>query len=69
MSAERILPNWCEAEVDDMAGAHEQATMVVRSLIAMPGREDWRAWVVHVSDDLDEEIFTLPFSSIMSRLH
>lgn len=52
-----------------MAGAHEQATMVVRSLIAMPGREDWRAWVVHVSDDLDEEIFTLPFSSIMSRLH
>ncbi len=28
-----------------------------------------RAWVLHVSDDLGEEIFALPFSSIMGRLH
>lgn len=68
-NAERIRPNWIETDVADLAEAQERAATVVRSLIAMPGPEDWRSWVLYVSDDLGEEIFALPFSSIMGRLH
>lgn len=67
--AQRILPNCIETEVEDIGEARERATTVVRSLLAKPGPEDWRSWVLHVSDDLGGEIFALPFSSIMGRLH
>jgi hypothetical protein len=34
-----------------------------------PGPEDWREWIMHVTDDLGEEIFALPFSCILGRVH
>lgn len=49
--------------------AHEQAALVVRSLLMAPTAEDWRGWVLHVSDDLGEEIFAVPFASILGKLH
>jgi hypothetical protein len=42
---------------------------VVRSLIMAPGPEDWRGWVLHVSDDDGEEIFDLPFASVLGKPH
>jgi hypothetical protein len=39
--------------------------MVVRSLITAPGPEDWRNWIMHVSDDLGDEVLKLPFSSFV----
>lgn len=68
-SADQILRNRCQADVNDLTEAREQAQQLVRSLIAMPGPEDWRHWVLHVTDDLDEEIFALPFTALMGRLH
>lgn len=65
-SSGQVLLNVCDVEVDDVADAREQAAMVVRSLVAIPGPEDWRAWVLHVNDDLGDEIFALPFSSVMT---
>lgn len=55
--------------VGDLAEACEQATLVVQSLIAAPSLEDWRGWVLHVSDDIGEEIFSLPFASMLGKPH
>jgi hypothetical protein len=68
-SADRMLPNLCTAEIDDLTDARDTAAMAVRMLLALPGADDWRDWVMHVIDDLGEEIVTLPFTSIMGRVH
>jgi hypothetical protein len=57
------------AAVGDLTEAHDHAALVVRSLITTPGAEDWRGWVLHVSDDLGEEIFSVPFASVLGKLH
>ena len=36
--------------VSDLAEARDRAACIVRSLIMERGAEDWRDWVVHVSD-------------------
>lgn len=64
-----LLAGICEIEVDGLTEAREQAAMVVRALVTAPGPEDWRDWVLHVSDDLGEEVLKVPFSSVVGRLH
>jgi hypothetical protein len=59
----------CAAAVDDLAEAREHAALVVRSLISAPGPEDWRGWVLYVSDDLGDEILEMPFAAVLGRLH
>ncbi len=68
-STDRVLLNYGDAEVADMTEAREQAALLVRALIAEPGPEDWRDWMLHISDDLGEEVFSLTFKSVMGRLH
>jgi hypothetical protein len=68
-NSEGALIDRCGAGVDDLAEARDHAALVVRSLIMDPNLEDWRGWVLHVSDDLDEEIFTLPFASVLGKPH
>jgi uncharacterized protein DUF6894 len=53
----------------DLDEARAHAERMVRSLVMTPGAEDWRDWVIHVTDDLGEEIFALPFSSVFGRVH
>jgi hypothetical protein len=55
--------------VSDLAEARDYAACVVRSLIMENRAQDWRDWVVHVSDDFDEEIFEVPFSSVLGKPH
>ena len=57
------------AAVDDLAEARDHAALVVRLLISAPSAEDWRGWVMHVSDDLGDEIFDMPFAAVLGRLH
>jgi hypothetical protein len=57
------------ANVDDLMEAREYATRVARSLIAAPTLRDWRECCMSVRDDLGEEIFMMPFSSIIGKLH
>ena len=57
------------AAVSDLAEARDQAARVVRSLIMERSAEDWRDWTVHVSDDFDDEIFALPFASVLGKPH
>jgi len=66
-STQGALIDRCGAAVGDLTEACERADAVMRSLIMAPGTEDWRGWVLHVSDDTGEEIFEVPFSSVIGR--
>ena len=57
------------ALVSDLTEARDRAATVVRSLIMEESAEDWRDWVVHVSDDFDDEIFVLPFAFVLGKPH
>ncbi|WP_291855184.1 hypothetical protein [Bradyrhizobium sp.] len=55
--------------VSDLAEARDYAACIVQALIRQRNAEDWRDWVVHVSDDLDEEIFVMPFAFVLGKPH
>jgi hypothetical protein len=57
------------AAVSDLAEARDYAACVMRALIMEKSAEDWRDWVVHVSDDFDDEIFSVPFASVLGKPH
>jgi len=57
------------AVVSNLAEARDRAACVVRSLIMERSAEDWRDWVVRVSDDFDDEIIEIPFSSVLGKPH
>ncbi|RXH24175.1 hypothetical protein XH99_29335 [Bradyrhizobium nanningense] len=53
------------AEVEDLAEARDYATRVVQSLTGERSLEDWRDWVLHVSDDQGDELFVVPFTFVL----
>jgi hypothetical protein len=57
------------AAIGNLAEARDHAALVVRSLLMAPSSEDWRDWVLHVSDDIGVEIFCLPFASLLGKPH
>jgi hypothetical protein len=64
-----VLLDQRRAAVRDLVEAREHAALVVQSLIKTPNLLDWRGWSMHVSDDLGEEIFVVPFASLLGKLH
>jgi hypothetical protein len=57
------------AVVDDLAEARDHAACVVRSLTKARSLEDWRGWVLHVNDDLGDELFVVPFTFVLGKPH
>jgi hypothetical protein len=57
------------AAVSNLIEARDRADQIMRSMIMAPGAEDWRDWVLHVSDDNGEELFELPFTSVLGKPH
>ena len=55
--------------VDDIGEAREHAIRLARSLIMTPSTEDWRGWVLHITDDDGEEIFEVPFATLLGKPH
>ena len=53
--------------VDDLAEARDHATRVVQSLTSELNLEDWRDWALHVSDDSGDELFVVPFTSVLGN--
>ena len=53
----------------NLSEAREHAEQLVRSYVMMPSAEDWRNWVLHVTDDLGDELFELPFTAVLGQLH
>jgi hypothetical protein len=41
----------------------------VRSLIAAASLEDWRDWALHVSNEVGDVIFVLPFAFVLGKPH
>ncbi|MBT1514109.1 hypothetical protein KIP88_26815 [Bradyrhizobium sp. SRL28] len=68
-NAKTVLVDHYGAVVDDLAEARDHAAKVVRSLTATRGPEDWRNWVLHVNDDLGEELFVVPFAFVLGKPH
>ena len=57
------------AVVNDLAEARDHATRLVRSYTNERSLEDWRDWVLHVSDDQGDELFVVPFTLVVGKLH
>ena len=57
------------AVVDDLAEARDHATRVVQSFTNERSLEDLRDWVLHVSDDLGDELFVVPFALVLGNPH
>ena len=55
------------AMVDDLAEARDHATGVVQSLTKTSSLEDWRDWVLYVSDDQGDELFVVPFAFVLGK--
>jgi hypothetical protein len=55
------------AVVDDLAEARDHATHVVQSFTNERSLEDWRDWVLHVSDDQGDELFVVPFTFVLGK--
>jgi uncharacterized protein DUF6894 len=53
----------------NISEAREHAERLVRTYVMTPSVEDWRNWILHVTDDLGTEIFELPFAAVLGRLH
>jgi hypothetical protein len=65
----KTLMDGYRVEVGDLVEAREYAACVMRALIMEPGAEDWRSWIMSIADETGDEIFTLPFSSLLGRPH
>jgi hypothetical protein len=57
------------AEVNDLLEARDYAEAIARSLIASPDLQDWRTCLLRVWDELGEELFVMPFSSMIGKPH
>jgi hypothetical protein len=68
-NTKEVLVDRCGAVVDDLVEARDHAACVVHSLIMARNQEDWRGWVLHVNDDLGEEIFVVPFAFLLGKPH
>lgn len=53
----------------ELSEAFIHAERLVRAMVMAPNAEDWRAWVLHATDDLGYELFALPFASVLGKLH
>ena len=57
------------AVVNDLAEARDHATRLVQSFTNERSLEDWRDWVLHVSDDQGDELFVVPFVFVLGKPH
>ena len=55
------------AVVEDITEARDHATRVVQSLTKERTLQDWRDWVLHVSDDQGDELFIVPFTFVLGK--
>ena len=68
-NSKEVLVVRCGAVVGDLAQACDHAASVVKSLTTARSLEDWRDWILHVNDDLGEELFVVPFVFVLGKLH
>ena len=65
----RHLPQRQIVAIDHLSEARDHAARIVQTLMRTPGLEDWRTWILHVSDELGDELFIVPFAFVLGRAH
>jgi hypothetical protein len=65
----RVLGTTRGVAIDDLVEAIAHADRIVRAYVMTPSAEDWRNWVLHATDELGGELFTVPFASVVGKLH
>ncbi|MDE5443178.1 hypothetical protein GWG65_17305 [Bradyrhizobium sp. CSA207] len=68
-NSKEVLVDRCGAVIEDLAEARDQAACVVRSLAMARSFEDWRGWILHVNDDLGDQLFVVPFAFVLGKPH
>jgi uncharacterized protein DUF6894 len=68
-NTKKVFVDYRGAIVDDLAEARDYAARVVQSVTSQRSAEDWRDWVLHVSDDQGDELFILPFTFVLGKPH
>jgi hypothetical protein len=68
-NARKVFLDHRGAVVSDLAEARDFAARIVHSITSERAPEDWRDWVVHVSDDQGDELFLMPFTLALGGPH
>ena len=68
-NSETVVVDSCGTEVEDFIEAHQRATGVIQQFVNSAAPVDWRAWILHVTDEDGDEIFVMPFSYVLGKLH
>ena len=55
--------------VNDLSEAFAHADGLMRAMLMKPNTEDWRGWELRATDEFGGEIFTVPFASVLGKLH
>ena len=63
----KVFVDYCGAVADDLAEARYKGTRVVQSFAYWHSLENWRNWVLHVSEDQGGEQFVLPFTFMLRK--
>jgi Domain of unknown function (DUF6894) len=69
LTTKKVFLDHHGAVVNDLAEARDHATRLVQSFINEHSLEDWRDWVLHVSDDQGDELFVVPFIFVLGKSH
>ena len=68
-NTKKVFVDYRGAVVEDIAEARDHATRIVQSFANTRSVEDWRNWVLHVSDDQGDELFVVPFTFVLGKPH
>ena len=66
-NTKKVFVDYRGAVVTDLVEARDHATRVVQFFTNARSPEDWRDWVLHVSDDQDDELFVVPFTFVLGK--
>jgi len=67
-NADEILIDRRGAAVLNLAEARDHAACVMQTLVQVESDEDWREWIIHIADELGDEILAISFTSVLGKM-
>lgn len=68
-NTKKVFVDYRGALVDDLVEARDHAARVVQCVTSERSLDNWRDWVLHVSDDQGDELFVVPFTFVLGKAH
>ena len=67
-NSEKVLVDRSGYDLHDLVEVRRRASGIMRRCIEMGAVDgDCRDWLMHVVDEMDEEVFVLPFADMIGR--